>query len=87
MAEGDVDAKPVKNANEALKDKMYTLAKKFTKEMIDCKGEGETSIDKVENRIKTTTEDNCGESGAENGTISVSAEDIAETANNFSPSV
>ena len=82
MAEGDVDATPVKNANEALKEKMIELAKKFTKEMIDCEGKGETSIDKVENRIKTTTEDNCG---AENGTISVSAEDIAETANNFNP--
>ena len=81
MAEGDIDAKPVKDANEALKDKMLTLAKKFTKEMIDCKGEGETSIEKVENRIKTTTEDNCGE----DGTISVRAEDIANTANNFNP--
>ena len=87
MAADDIDAAPVKSANEAFKVKMIALAEKFTKEMIDCKGEGETSIDKVENRIKTTTEDNCGESGAENGTISVSAEDIAETANNFSPSV
>lgn len=85
MAADDIDATPVKKANEALKDKMFTLAKKFTKEMIDCKGEGETSIDKVENRIKTTTEDNCGESGAENGTISVNAQDIADTANNFNP--
>ena len=81
MAEGDIDATPVKNASEALKEKMFELAKKFTKEMIDCKGEGETSIEKVENRIKTTTEDNCGE----DGTISVRAEDIANTANNFNP--
>ena len=76
----DVDATPVKNANEALKGNINTLAPKFNIEMVDCNGEG-CDIDAVKENIIKTTKENCG--ADDEGTIGTCAQNIADIANGF----